>query len=93
MSKVVFFVVLLMAAGTAFAANVYVDLNAVGANTGTSWIDAYTNLQSALPGTSGDTIFVAQGTYTPAAAGGSAAATFAPGTPKLSGSQMDPYRA
>jgi hypothetical protein len=79
MSKVMCFVVLLMAAGTAFAANVYVDLNAVGANTGTSWIDAYTNLQSALPGNSGDIIYVAFGTYTPAGAGGSAAATFAPG--------------
>lgn len=42
----------------------YVKSNASGANNGTSWADAYTNLQSALSiVSSGDEIWVAAGTY------------------------------
>lgn len=44
----------------------YVDLNAVGANTGSSWADAFVDLQSALQFTGVcpiDTIWVAEGTY------------------------------
>ncbi len=42
----------------------YVDDDAQGANTGTSWTDAYTDLQSALAGSqSGDQIWVAAGRY------------------------------
>jgi uncharacterized delta-60 repeat protein len=44
----------------------YVKWNAGGANNGTSWTDAYTDLQSALAdASSGDQIWVAAGTYKP----------------------------
>ncbi len=45
---------------------IYVDQNASGANNGSSWADAYTNLQDALPqGTATKHIWVAAGTYKP----------------------------
>jgi hypothetical protein len=44
----------------------YVKWDASGANNGTSWTDAYTNLQSALSAaSSGDEIWVVAGTYKP----------------------------
>ncbi len=44
----------------------YVDINAVGANNGASWADAFTSLQSALDiAIPGDQIWVAKGTYIP----------------------------
>ena len=44
----------------------FVDWDAVGANTGASWTDAFTDLQSALSAAvSGDEIWVAAGTYRP----------------------------
>jgi len=44
----------------------YIKWNASGANNGTSWTDAYTDLQSALSAaSSGDELWVAAGTYKP----------------------------
>ncbi|MDO8368700.1 MAG: choice-of-anchor Q domain-containing protein [Saprospiraceae bacterium] len=55
----------------------FVNDDAVGANNGASWADAYTDLKSALTTASeGDQIWVAAGTYKPAASGGASTATF-----------------
>ncbi|QDV05865.1 hypothetical protein Poly30_13680 [Planctomycetes bacterium Poly30] len=61
-------------ASTSFAQTIYVDANlATGANDGSSWADAFqgpSGLQGALAvSAAGDDIFVADGTYVPAAVG------------------------
>jgi hypothetical protein len=66
----------------AFEANrFYVDRDAVGAATGLSWADAYTNLDTALlAATSGAELWVAEGVYRPAnVAGPTATFTVKPG--------------
>ncbi len=60
--------VLGMAAQASAATIVYVNASASGANNGTSWANAYKDLQSALAASaSGEQIWVAKGTYKPGA--------------------------
>ena len=56
----------LCTAGLCMGEVVYVDANAPGTDNGESWVDAYTDLQSALGDVvSGDEIWVAAGVYKP----------------------------
>ncbi len=55
----------LLLACNSFAQIIYVNANASGTNDGTTWENAYTNLQDALSDASGNVIWVAAGTYIP----------------------------
>jgi hypothetical protein len=68
----------LLLAASADAGIIYVNHAATGANNGTSWANAFTELRAALPTTHpGDQVWVAAGTYRPAPAGGSVYTPFA----------------
>jgi hypothetical protein len=70
-SSVAFTILLVGLLGPVFGRTIYVDCNASGENNGTSWIDAFNNLQDALRlARPGSTINVAQGSYTPDRGGG-----------------------
>jgi len=60
---------LLLSASPALAQTTYVDIDAVGRNDGTSWQDAYSDLQTAIANTNQGEIWVAEGSYHPAAVG------------------------
>jgi len=63
---IVFSSILLLATFSANAQIIYVKHDATGTNTGNSWENAFTSLQSALGiAVSGDQIWVARGTYKP----------------------------
>ncbi|HCY82091.1 MAG TPA: hypothetical protein DHV22_11060, partial [Xanthomarina gelatinilytica] len=55
----------LLLACNSFAQIIYVNANASGTNDGTTWENAYANLQDALSDASGNVIWVAAGTYKP----------------------------
>jgi len=64
----------LLISNTAFSQIIYVDSSATGVNNGSSWKDAYTNLQTAIDSATnggyasyGGQIWVAKGTYFPVA--------------------------
>ncbi len=69
---------LMMGLFTASQAQTYVNGAATGANDGSSWADAYTDLSDAVASASGD-VWVAAGTYSPA--GADANATYLITTP------------
>ena len=63
-------------APSSFGQIIYVDASAGGSDNGTSWTDAFVTLQDALSAaTSGDTIWVADGTYYPDESNGGATNT------------------
>lgn len=66
-----------------FAQMAYVDINAVGANNGSSWANAYTDLSAALAQSAADTLWIAQGVYKPGSGGTDVNAFFSVSRPMV----------
>lgn len=65
MKKITFYILALISNCT-FASTFFVNQDATGTNSGTSWTNAFTSLQSAINAVNtGDLIFVKAGTYNP----------------------------
>ncbi|MFN5417894.1 MAG: T9SS type A sorting domain-containing protein [Flavobacteriia bacterium] len=66
MKKIIFLLSFVFIALRSYAAIIYVNINATGTNSGTSWANAFTDLQNALSNAFiNDDIWVATGTYKP----------------------------
>jgi hypothetical protein len=66
--QIVLFSCLALVSTEVSATRYYVDLSATGSNTGSSWTNAYTSLQSAIASaSSGDEVWVSTGIYYPSA--------------------------
>lgn len=65
-------ILFLCLAAPVWSADIYVDADAPGANNGSSWLDAFNDLQAGLTAAlPGDTVKAAQGVYTPDPGAGS----------------------
>ncbi len=73
MKKLILFIFLSLATYCTQAQTVYVNASASGLNDGTSWFDAYTDLQTAISNTAAGEIWVATGVYYPGASANNAA--------------------
>jgi hypothetical protein len=76
-NSIIVAVIFLVFSGSGIGSIIYVDGSAAGNEDGSSWSDAYTQLQSALAvASSGDEIRAAQGVFKPTSAAGDRLATF-----------------
>ncbi len=73
MKKILLLISFCIATTFAKAQTVYVNATAGGNNDGTTWFDAYTDLQTAITNTSSGEIWVATGVYYPGSSGTNAA--------------------